>query len=70
MRSLREGDGLTPYRELQTMLIGRFDVGGRAQVVSYYHPIGDSHDQLTDHLVIWRGARRGEFEALSREAMR
>jgi hypothetical protein len=70
MRSLREGDGLTPYRELQTMLIGRFDVGARAQVVSYYHPIGDSHDQLTDHLVIWRGARRGEFEALSREAMR
>jgi hypothetical protein len=53
LRSLREGDGMT-YPALTTLLVGSFDGGPRAEVLSFYQPNRGSVD-LTDHFVIWRG---------------
>jgi hypothetical protein len=68
LRSLREGDPMTAYPALTTLLVGPFEGGPRAQVLSFYQE--DDDRRLTDHFVIWRGEVRGPFEKQSWYAMR
>ena len=63
LSALREGDGLPRVPELRTLLVGRFDGGRAARLVSF--PSGGDN-----HFMIWRGGRRETFSRLSRAAMR
>jgi hypothetical protein len=71
LRDLREGDGQSvTYPALDQLLVGHFDSGSRAQVVSYYVQSGESIPALPNHFMIWRGGIRDRFEQLSSHAMR
>jgi hypothetical protein len=57
---LRDGGLVDPYTPLKSLLIGHFDGGRRAELVSFERQFAGFGFSTGDRLVIWRGAGSGD----------